>query len=156
MSPGSLAFLPVPAAGTGGIEGTGRQFTVMDPAYPVQGCNQLTAVPWLDLMETGDPVRNILHVATLHFTAGHLLKAECHSSDPDPVRSIRTRRHRARSPDNRERAIRKYPVDHPDNTLFIREDPDISLLRGVPGFPVARQGTRDVVSPIQSRTAQRG
>src|SRR5208337_165914 len=116
----ALAFFLVFAPVARCVERVLRHRAPVDLPELVQGRDHLPAVPGLDHMVPGDAIRDIFHETTLNLLPGHLLKAECDGSNPQPVGCIGTHRHRTRRPHNGECAAVINAVDHPCHPVFLR------------------------------------
>ena len=135
----AFVFIFTPVAGS--IERVLREFPVMDGSDFMEGRDELAPVPGLDCMEPGDTVRNILHMASVHYPAGHLLEAECDCRYSHPVCGVGAKRHCTGRTDYGKGAVRSNTIDHTGNPLLVRADPDIGLRCGMPRVPSAGSDT---------------
>ncbi len=85
----------------------------------MQGGNELSPVPGLDGMESRHTIRYILHISPGNLFAGHLPNTKRDAGDPQPVRSIRTKRHGTGGADNAEIIVIKDAIDHANNTMLL-------------------------------------
>ena len=78
----------------------------------MQGCNDLSPVPGLDGMESRYTVRDILHISPGNLVPGHLPDTKRDAGDPQPVRSICTKRHGPGGAYNGEITVIKDAIHH--------------------------------------------
>jgi hypothetical protein len=105
----------------------GRNISVVDSPYFVQGGNNLPPVTGLDCVEPQSPVRDIFHIAASNLVSGHFFEAERDAGNPQPIRRIRTKRHSAGSAYDGKCTITHDAIHHANNTVLLRNYPHVRL-----------------------------